>query len=169
MTRFAFATILALAGCGTASPGGMGGPNMNNKVGGGNEVSNRSEVVSWDILEREPVANEVKVRHILVGWKSLADAYGGRMDPRAEARTSRKEAEQEVTALLGKINAGADFEKTMVEHSEDPGTARAESPLNVTPDAGLVIEFRLLSLRLQQGEVGVCQSDYGFHIIKRML
>lgn len=38
----------------------------------------------------------------------------------------------------------------------------------VTPDAQLVIEFRQLSLRLKPGEVGVCQSDYGFHIIKRI-
>ena len=168
MKRLAFTSIaaLALAACGTASPGGMGGPNMNNKVGT-EEVSNRSPVVSWDILEREPVANEVKVRHILIGWKELADAYGGRLDARAAAR-GRKDAEQEVTTLLAQINAGADFEKTMVEHSEDPGTAHADSPLDVTPDAGLVIEFRQLSLRLNVGEVGVCQSDYGFHIIKRM-
>jgi parvulin-like peptidyl-prolyl isomerase len=32
----------------------------------------------------------------------------------------------------------------------------------------LVIEFRQLSLRLRVGEIGVCQSDFGFHIIKRI-
>jgi parvulin-like peptidyl-prolyl isomerase len=30
-----------------------------------------------------------------------------------------------------------------------------------------VIEFKQLGLRLKVGEVGVVQSDYGFHIIKR--
>ena len=34
-------------------------------------------------------------------------------------------------------------------------------------DVTLVIEFRQLSLRLNVGEIGVCQSDFGFHIIKR--
>jgi len=31
-----------------------------------------------------------------------------------------------------------------------------------------VIEFRQLSLRLNVGEFGVIQSDFGFHIIKRI-
>jgi hypothetical protein len=38
----------------------------------------------------------------------------------------------------------------------------------VTPDASLVIEFKQLGLRLQLGEVGVVESDYGFHIMKRV-
>jgi parvulin-like peptidyl-prolyl isomerase len=38
----------------------------------------------------------------------------------------------------------------------------------VTPDAQLVIEFRQLALRLHVGEIGVCESDFGFHIIKRL-
>jgi parvulin-like peptidyl-prolyl isomerase len=31
-----------------------------------------------------------------------------------------------------------------------------------------VIEFRQLGLRLKVGEIGVVESDFGFHIIKRV-
>jgi hypothetical protein len=156
---------LAPAACGTAKPGGPGGPTMNNKVGG-NDIEYRSPVVSWDILEREPVANTAQVRHILIGWKDLAEAYGGRVDPRAAERT-RKDAEAEVQKLVGELKAGADFIALMRANSEDGGSAQSDMPMAVSPDAQLVIEFRQLSLRLNPGEIGVCQSDYGFHIIRR--
>lgn len=156
---------LGLAACGTAKPGGPGGPTMNNKVGG-NDIEYRSPVVSWDILEREPVANTAQVRHILIGWKDLAENYGGRVDPRAAERT-RKDAETEIQRLLGELKAGADFVTVMRASSEDGGSAQSDMPMTVSPDAQLVIEFRQLSLRLNPGEIGVCQSDYGFHIIRR--
>jgi hypothetical protein len=162
----AIVLVTVLAACGTAKPGGMGGPNINNKVGG-DEVSYRSPVVSWDILDREPVANEVKVSHILIGWKDLADAYGGNLDPRAEPR-SRADAEAEVKSLVAALAGGADFDKTMYDHSEDRGTLATNPVLTITPDAQYVLDFRRLSLRLQPGEVGVCQTDFGFHIIKRL-
>lgn len=126
----------------------------------------RSPVVSWDILAREPVANEAQVKHILIGWKDLADKFRGGQDPRAAAR-SQADADDTVKELLGKLATGADFDALMREFSEDTGSAASSKPMKVTPDAGLVIEFRQLSLRLNVGEWGVCQSDYGYHIIKR--
>jgi parvulin-like peptidyl-prolyl isomerase len=56
----------------------------------------------------------------------------------------------------------------MKSHSEDVGSASSGRTFTVTPDAQLVIEFRQLSLRLNPGEIGVCQSDFGFHIIQRI-
>lgn len=123
----------------------------------------RSPVVSWDILDREPVANESEVKHILIGWKGL----GGSGDPRAEART-QAQAEEEVTALMEKLKGGADFEAMMKEHSEDVGSASAGVSFPVSPSAGLVIEFKQLGLRLNLDEIGVCQSRFGFHIMKRV-
>jgi hypothetical protein len=38
----------------------------------------------------------------------------------------------------------------------------------VSPDASLVIEFKQLGLRLHMNEVGVVQSEFGFHIMKRV-
>ncbi len=143
-----------------------GGPSMTNKIGGNDLPKPTSSVVSADILEREPVANEAQVKHILIGWNDLAEAYGGRIDPRAAKRT-KAEAETEVTRLRGELAKGGDFESLMQDSSEDTGSALSGRPMTVTPDAQLVIEFRQLSLRLNVDELGVCQSDYGFHIIKR--
>lgn len=141
---------------------------MNNKMGMANELPPpTSPVVSQKILEREPVANTAQVKHILISWKDLADQFGGRQDQRAAAR-AKTDAENVVKSLVGQIRAGGDFDTLMKEHSEDLGSARTAMPFKVTPDAQLVIEFRQLSLRLNVDEVGVCQSDFGFHIIKRI-
>lgn len=123
----------------------------------------RSPVVSWDILDREPVANEAEVKHILIGWKGLEG--GG--DPRAEART-QAQADQEVAALVEQLKGGANFEEMMKEHSEDTGSGAAGTSFAVSPSAGLVIEFKQLGLRLNVDEIGVCQSRFGYHIIKRV-
>ena len=126
-----------------------------------------SAVISQAILEREPLANTAQVKHILISWKELAEAFGGRQDPRGAKRT-KADAETEVKSLLGQIKAGGDFVALMKANSEDLGSAQADKIFTVTPDAQLVIEFRQLSLRLKVDEVGVCQSDFGFHIIKRL-
>lgn len=127
----------------------------------------RSRVVSWDLLAREPVANSAEVRHILIGWRDLAEAYGGGIDERAAAR-SQAQAEAVVETVLAKLKEGADFQALMAEFSEDGGSAATGRSYHAAPDAGLVIEFRQMSLRLAPGEVGVCQSIFGFHIITRV-
>ncbi len=154
---------LMLSSCGPGSPGG---PAMNNKLTTPEPSGATSPVVSADIMAREPLANTAQVKHILIGWKELAEQYGGRIDPRAAKRT-KTEAETQVKMLLGQLKSGTDFDTVMKANSEDTGSAATARPFTVTPDAQLVIEFRQLSLRLKVGEIGVCESDYGFHIIKR--
>ena len=163
----AFAALALAAACGAGKPTGMSGPTMNNKVGGGDLPPPVSPVVSQDILAREPVANSVKVVHILIGWKDLADAYDGHIDPRAANRTE-KQAEALVSSIMGQLKAGADFDTLMKQYSEDSASAESGEPIPVSPDAHLVIEFRMMGLRLEVGEIGVVQSDYGFHIMKRV-
>jgi hypothetical protein len=126
-----------------------------------------SPVVSSDILAREPIANTAQVKHILISWSDLADAFGGHLDPRA-AKRSKADAEAEVRSLIKQLQGGADFDALMKAHSEDLGSASSGRAFTVTPDAQLVIEFRQLSLRLKPGEFGVIQSDFGFHIIMRV-
>ena len=164
MKCLAVVVMLVLASCGPGSPGG---PTMNSRIGGGDLPPPTSAVVSQDILDREPVANKAQVKHILISWKDLGEAFGGRQDARAQKR-GKSDAETEVKSLVGQIKAGGDFDTLMKSHSEDLGSATTARPFTVTPDAQLVIEFRQLSLRLAVNEIGVCQSDYGFHIIKRI-
>ncbi|HSD88433.1 MAG TPA: peptidylprolyl isomerase [Kofleriaceae bacterium] len=161
MIRLAAAAVIAFViACG---PGAKGGPSMNNRMTGPEPVAQGSEVVSGDILAREPVANNAKVKHILIGWKDLDQAH----DDRAKKRT-KPEAEALVRSLMTQIKAGADFDLLMKQHSEDPGSAATGRSYDVSPDAQLVIEFKQLGLRLNVNEVGVVQSDFGFHIIKRV-
>src|SRR5512140_1061380 len=124
-------------------------------------------VLSEDILAREPISNTATVKHILISWNDLADAFQGHLSERA-AKRSKADAEAEVRSLLKQLQDGADFDTLMKANSEDTSSAMNARAFTVTPDAGLVIEFRQLSLRLHTGEIGVCQSDFGFHIIKRI-
>lgn len=163
MKSVALALALAASACGPGSPGG---PTMGNRMGGGNANAQSSDVASAEILSREPISNTATVKHILISWKDLEDNFGGHQDPRAQKRT-KADAEAEVKSLVGQLKAGANFESLMKASSEDVGSAQTNRPFTVTPDAQLVIEFRQLSLRLEVNEVGVVQSDFGFHIIKR--
>jgi hypothetical protein len=126
-----------------------------------------SSVISADILAREPVANTATVKHILISWNDLNDAFGGHIDPRA-AKRSKADAEAHVRALVTQLNGGADFDTVMKANSEDLSSANTGRAFTVTPDAQLVIEFRQMALRLRPGEIGVVQSAFGFHIIKRI-
>jgi hypothetical protein len=150
--------LLAVVACG---PGAPGGPTINNKMGGGDLDPPVSNVVSKDILQREPIANNASVKHILISWKEIA------RDPRAKDRT-KAQAEAEITKLVGQIKAGESFDELMKQNSEDPGSAMTARPYKVSPDASLVIEFKMLATRLRVDEVGVCESEFGFHIIKRI-
>ncbi len=164
MKRIVLAVMLV--GFGACGPGAPGGP-MTNKLTTPEPTAGTSPVVSADIMAREPISNTAQVKHILIGWKELSESYGGRIDQRA-AKRSKVDAETEVKTLLGQLKSGTDFDTVMKANSEDTGSAASGRPFTVTPDAQLVIEFRQLSLRLKIGEIGVCESDYGFHIIKRL-
>jgi hypothetical protein len=153
-----FVVIALLAACG---PGMKGGPSMSSHMNGPDPVAQSSSVVSGDILAREPVANTAQIKHILIGWKGTVQ------DPRADKRT-KAEAEGVVKGILAQLKGGADFDALMKQYSEDPGSATTAKAYTVTPDASLVIEFKQLGLRLQLGEIGVVESDYGFHIMKRV-
>jgi hypothetical protein len=126
-----------------------------------------SPVVSADILAREPLSNTATVKHILISWQDLGEAFQGRLDPRAVKRT-KADAEALVRTLVKQLQDGADFDTVMRTNSEDLGSANSGKAFTVTPDAQLVIEFRQLGTRLRVGEIGVIQSDFGFHIIKRI-
>jgi len=159
-------TILAL-GIAVAGCAGTKGDPTPPKPNPTEPAAADSSVLSAEILAREPLANTATVKHILISWNDLADNFQGHLDPRA-AKRSKADAEAEVRSLVKQLQGGADFDTLMKANSEDTSSAMSGRTFTVTPDAQLVIEFRQLSLRLKAGEVGVCQSDFGFHIIKRV-
>lgn len=156
-------TLALVLGCGSHTPGGMSGPTLNNKL----QETPRHPLESDDILERPQQSGEATVKHILIGWDSLESFYDGDMDPRAAKRPGAQAVEL-IRRLLGKLDSGAVFEALMIEHSEDPGSARTGKPYQVSAEAPFEKRFIELSLRLSPGEWGVVRSRYGFHIIKRI-
>jgi len=115
------------------------------------------------IMNRTTVAERVKVKHILLGWKDLHSE-----DPRGAKRT-RPELEKLVKATVKKLSKkGADFEAAMKDLSEDPGSAQSGEAYEATPETGLVKPFLNMSLRLQLDEIGVVKTEFGIHIIKRV-
>ena len=161
MIRLAFLVGVALAtsACGPGSPGG---PTINNHIGKPDPVPQSSSVISAEILSREPLSNNAMVKHILIGWADTDDK-----DPRAVKR-SKADAEAQIRTIVKQLEGGAEFDAMMREFSDDPGSAKTGTAYAVSPDAQLVIEFKQLGLRLKVGEVGVVQSDFGFHIMKRV-
>lgn len=153
---------VVVAACGPARP--MDGPTMNNKL---NPDPPPSRVISVDILNREPTASRTRVKHILIGWNDLAASYQGGIDPRA-AKRSKADAEAQVESILTSIAGGADFDVLMQAHSEDSGLAANPDGYQVSPGAQLVLEFRRLGLRLEVDEVGVVETSFGFHVMKRV-
>jgi hypothetical protein len=161
------AVAVALLGCGGNAPAPVAARPPAEVTPATPAEPGVSPVVSAEILAREPIANTATVKHILISWQDLGEAFQGRLDPRA-AKRSKAEAEALVRALTKQLQDGADFDTVMKANSEDLGSATTGRPFTVTPDAQLVIEFRQLSTRLRVGELGVIQSDFGFHIIKRL-
>jgi len=153
--------LLLSAACG---PGIPGGPTMNNKV---NEEDAPPAIQSNDILARDAVTKQSKVKHILISWKDLGEAFQGHLDPRAAART-RAQADELAAKLLERVRAGEAIEPLMAEFSEDPGSNQSGEAYDVSPEAQLVFEFRRMGLRLNVGEVGLVLSQFGWHIMKRV-
>jgi parvulin-like peptidyl-prolyl isomerase len=117
---------------------------------------------SSDILKREPVTQKAKVKHILLGWKErhTEDPRGLKRDHAAVAKL--------VNDTVARLKKGEKIEALMKELSEDPGSAKSGESYPVDPSAGLVKPFKDLSLRLNVGEVGVVETQFGFHIIQRV-
>jgi parvulin-like peptidyl-prolyl isomerase len=116
---------------------------------------------SADILKREPPADKVKVKHILLGW---TEAH---TDDERGTKRSRADLEKLVKETVAKLKKGDKIDDLMSSLSEDPGSAKTGKAYDVTPTAGMVAPFKNLSLRLKVGEVGVVKSDFGIHIIQR--
>lgn len=161
MLRFSFVLAILMSAC----SGSPGGPTINGKMNAEPEKP-VSRVITSDILHREPRASRTRVKHILIGWADKAEAYSGHIDKRAAARTLA-DAEAVVEDLMTRIRDGAEFDDLMMMYSEDTGLANNPDGYEVKPDSGLVLEFRTLALRLEVGEVGVVESDFGFHVMKR--
>ncbi len=102
--------------------------------------------------------DSVTAKHILIRTADLQlNPYDQKKKDEAKARAEE---------LLGKIKKGEDFDKLMLENTEEPGTEAQPDGYTFTK-GHMVKEFEDAAFSLKEGEVsGIVESEYGYHIIK---
>lgn len=101
-----------------------------------------------------------KAKHILI---MTVDADTKEPKSEEEAEAARVLAEE----LYAKLNAGADYDTLMHEYSEDPGLDTAPDGYVFT-SGEMVSEFEEATDSIGFGEITLCKSSFGYHIIKRL-
>ena len=127
------------------------------------------DIDSKDILARTETVPEVSVKHVLLAWTELLPAYPkGQIDGRALKR-SNAAAAQLAQELLAKVRANpASMDALVKEHSEDPG-ARTGEPYTLGEGTPFIPEFKQLAFRLKLDEAGIVRTQYGYHVIERVV
>ena len=107
-------------------------------------------------LDRSKYARPERVhaRHILIKLPEKAD--------KAQDAEAKKKAE-EVLALAQK--PGADFAKLAKEYSQGPSAAQG-GDLGYFQQGRMVPEFEKLAFTLGTGKVGICKTQFGYHVVK---
>lgn len=101
-----------------------------------------------------------KAKHILI---MTVDADTKEPKSEEEVEAARALAEE----LYAKLNAGADYDTLMHEYSEDPGLDTAPDGYVFT-SGEMVSEFEEATDSIGFGEMTLCKSSFGYHIIKRL-
>jgi hypothetical protein len=125
-----------------------------------------------------PQADHIQVQHILIGFKD-AVGFGGNAPAKAVGRT-QDQARTLAYDLLNQAKGGADFDKLVVENTDDsPPGIYGMSNTGIQPAdgeyqrEGMVPAFGNVGFTLQVGEIGIADYDpatspYGYHVIKRV-
>ena len=102
----------------------------------------------------------IKARHILISYKNSANA-------KSNLRRTRTEAEALVHDLFAQLQGGADFIKMSKKFGNDP-TAQKGGKLGVFEHHQMMPNFSNRAFQLQEGEMGMCETIFGYHIIQRL-
>ena len=111
----------------------------------------KAEEVRQMAVDAYNAGDYVRAKHILVT---------------TEAR-EKIEAQALATEILTKVNAGEDFDKLTAQYNEDPGVEQFQSGYYFTKGE-MVEPFENAVYSLKEGEVTIVETDYGYHIVKRM-
>lgn len=101
--------------------------------------------------------NKVVVRHILISTQDEATG-----EPLAEEKIAEKKKLAE--EVLNKAKSGEDFEALVKQYSEDKGSIEQGGEY-VFGRGQMVTEFENWSFSAKEGDMGIVQTSYGFHII----
>ncbi len=104
---------------------------------------------------------EIQVAHILIMYQGSTRA------PESVTRT-KEEARAFAEELLQRIKEGADFQELAKEYSDGPSSVNG-GVLNPFGRGKMMPAFEEAAFALKKGKVsGIVETDFGFHIIKRL-
>lgn len=116
------------------------------------------EEVMADELRANAAENYLRAAHILVMPDETA----------VDQAAARKDALAKAEEILVLVNSGEDFFKLVDEYNEDPGMVNNRDGYYFT-EGDMVTPFYEGAMALADNEVsGVVETDYGYHIIKRL-
>jgi len=101
--------------------------------------------------------DKVKVKHILL--KTIDDSK----QPLPEDKIAEKKTLAE--DVLQKVKDGEDFGEMVKEYSEDPGSISTGGEYTFGKGE-MVAEFEDWSFNAKEGDVGIVETSYGFHVMK---
>ena len=84
-----------------------------------------------------------------------------------EAKEGEKQGKELADELLERAKTGEDFDALVKEFSQDPGS-ESNPDGYVFTDGEMVKSFEEKVKELKPGEFGICESDYGYHVILRV-
>jgi NIMA-interacting peptidyl-prolyl cis-trans isomerase 1 len=130
--------------------------------GGAPEAPAVAPAAGQPAAEGQPQGERVHVAHLLVMHTNSA------MRPPTVTR-SLDEARTFATQLLGRIRGGEDLVALSRQHSDEPGHENKGGDLGFITRGMTVAPFENAAFALRVGQVSdVVQTDFGFHIIKRL-
>jgi len=102
----------------------------------------------------------VKARHILIAHKNALNA-------RSNLRRTRAEAKEVAYQIYEELKNGADFTTLSKKYGNDP-TAAQGGKLGVFGPNQMMKNFSNLVFQLNEQEMGVCETIFGYHIVERL-
>lgn len=101
--------------------------------------------------------NFLRAKHILLTTSDMATGE----------EYNKEEILEKANQVLAMAQEGADFDGLIAEYNEDPGMA-SNSNGYIFTDGQMVSEFEEMTKSLEMGGIGMCETDYGYHIILRL-
>ena len=108
------------------------------------------------VVEKKDV-QEAQASHILISFKETGNP---------NATITKEEAKAKADAILTRLKAGADFATEAQTNSEDPGSATRGGSLGWFDEGRMVTSFNDWVFSHSKGQMGIVESQYGYHIIK---
>ena len=112
--------------------------------------------------------NYMRAKHVLIEKEAPEATEEETPEATEEADTKEKVyGEEAANDILERAKNGEDFDKLVATYSTDPGS-ESNPDGYVFKDGDMVKEFQECVESLKPGEFGICESDYGYHIIQRL-